>query len=92
MMGTVNDMWKRLEGMTVVERLMGGDSETPEERAKLVRLANAAPELLSACEGVAAYLLFGRCELCDGDKPEKDDPILELYANLSAAIAAATDE
>ena len=89
MMGTVNDMWKRLEGMTVVERLMGGDSETPEERAKLVRLANAAPELLSACEGVAAYL---RCELCDGDKPEKGDPILEVYANLSAAIAAATDE
>jgi len=50
---------------------------------------NSHAELLKACEGVAAYL---RCELCDGDKPEKGDPILEVYANLSAAIAAATDE
>ena len=38
------------QGMALVERLMGGEAEPYEQRQKLVRLANAAPDLLAACE------------------------------------------
>ena len=40
------------QGMALVERLMGGEAEPYEQRQKLVRLANAAPDLLAACEAL----------------------------------------
>ena len=66
-------------GMSIVERLMGGDSEPREERCKLVKLANAAPELLAACE---------LAEIHFRDKCDNGAACVEIQ-RLRAAIAQA---
>jgi len=76
------------EGMSLVERLMGGDNEPREERCKLVKLANAAPELMAAVLSAHSLMTDYWAELGGGANLDVSD----LNTLLEAAIATAQGE